>query len=55
LDVEFGQSGFGGGTDARQATADDVQRVFGRIEQDPAGPRDREAAQARCSGGDSDG
>ena len=54
LDVEFGESGSGGGTDAVEALADDVQRVFGGIEQDPTGPRDREAAQAGGSGGDGD-
>ena len=55
LDVEFGESGTGGGTDALEAAADDVQRVFGGIEQDATGPRDREAAQAGGSGGDGDG
>ena len=54
LDVEFGESGAGGGTDAVEAVADDVQRVFGGIEQDPTGPRDREAAQAGGAGGDGD-
>jgi hypothetical protein len=32
-----------------------MKRVLGGIEQDPAGPRDREAAQAGGSGGDGDG
>ena len=52
LDVEFGESGTCGGTDALEAAAYDMQRVLGGIEQDPTGPRDREAAQAGCSGGD---
>jgi hypothetical protein len=55
LDVERGEAGAGGGTDALEAAADDMKRVLGRIEQDPAGPRDREAAQAGRSGGDGDG
>ncbi len=38
-----------------KAATDDVQGVLGGIEQDPAGPGDREAAQAGCSGGDGDG
>ena len=45
----------GGGTDAVEAAADDVQRVFGGIEQDAAGRADREAAQAGGAGGDGDG
>ena len=55
LDVEFGEAGAGGGTDALKAAADDVQGVLGGKEQDPTGPRDREAAQAGSSGGDGDG
>ena len=55
LDVEFGETGAGGGADAFKASADDMQRVLGGIEQDPTGPRDREAAQAGDSGGDGDG
>ena len=52
LDVEFGESGAGGGADALKAAADDVQGILGGIEQDPTGTRDREATQAGCSGGD---
>jgi hypothetical protein len=55
LDVEFGETDAGGGTDAFEAAADDVQCVFGRIEQDAAGAADREAAQARDAGSDGDG
>jgi hypothetical protein len=36
LDVEFGESSTGGGIDAFEAAADDVQRVLGGIEQDAA-------------------
>ena len=51
LDVEFGQRDTGGGTDTLEAAANDVQGVFGRIEQNAAGTRDCEAAQAgRCCG-----
>ncbi len=52
LDVEFGETGAGGGADALEATADDMQRVLGGIEQDPTWVGDREAAQAGRSGGD---
>ncbi len=38
-----------------EAAADDVQGVFGRIEQNAAAPRDREAAQAGRCRGDGDG
>jgi hypothetical protein len=55
LDVEVGQRDTGGNTDTLKAAADDVQGVFGGIEQDAAGRADREAAQAGCSGGDGDG
>ena len=54
LDVEFGETSAGGGTDALEALADDVQRVLGGIEQDPAGALDGEAAQTGSSGGDGD-
>ena len=37
LDVEFGETDAGGGTDALEAATDDVQSVFGGIEQDAAG------------------
>ena len=39
LDVEFGEAGAGGGADALEAAADDMERVFGGIEQDTAGAR----------------
>src|SRR4051794_14659275 len=55
LDVEFGEAGAGGSADALESAADDMERVLGGIEQDPAVTRDGEAAQARGSGGDSDG
>ena len=55
LDVEFGQRDAGGGTDALEAAANDVQGVFGGIEQDTAGAADRETTQAGNAGGDGDG
>ncbi len=55
LDVEFGESGVGRSTDAFEAAPDDVQGVFGGIEQDAARAADREAAQAGDAGGDGDG
>jgi hypothetical protein len=55
LDVEFGQRDRGGGTDALEAAANDVQGIFGRIEQNAAGTRDREASQAGCCRSDGDG
>jgi len=54
LDVEFGETDAGGDADTLKATADDVQGIFGGIEQDAAGVADREAAQARDAGGDGD-
>ena len=55
LDVEFRQRGAGGGTDALEAAANDVQGILGRIEQNAAGTCDREAAQAGRCRGDGDG
>ena len=55
LDVEFGQRDAGGGTDALEAAPNDVQGVFGRIEQNATGAADREAAQAGRCRGDGDG
>ena len=55
LDVEFGESGAGGDTDAFEAATDDMERVLGRIEQDAAGALHREAAQAGGAGGDGNG
>src|SRR5208283_5281650 len=54
LNVELGESNAGGGTNAFEAATDDVQRVFGGIEQDAAGAAHREAAQAGDAGGDGD-
>ena len=39
LDVEFGETDAGGGADAFEAAADDMERVFGGIEQDATGAR----------------
>ena len=44
----------GGGTDAFEAPAHDVQGVLGGIEQDAPGSAHGEAAQARDAGGDGD-
>ena len=55
LDVEISEIDAGRGADAFEATADDVQRVFGGIEQDAAGPPYREATQAGDAGGDGNG
>ena len=55
LHVEFGENDAGGGADTFETAADDVQGVFGGIEQDAAGTADREAAQAGDAGGDGDG
>ena len=54
LHVELGETDAGGGADAFEAAADDVQGIFGGIEQDAAGAADREAAQAGDAGGDGD-
>jgi hypothetical protein len=54
LDVEFGETDTGGGTDALEAAADDMERVLGGIEQHATGARDGEAAQAGDAGGDGD-
>src|SRR5260370_28978069 len=50
LDVEPGEIGASGGADAFEAAADDMERVFGGIEQDATGARDLEAAQAGDAG-----
>ena len=39
LDVELGEAGAGGGGDSLEATADNMERVLGGIEQDPAWAR----------------
>ena len=54
LDVEFGEADTGGGADTFEAATDDMERVLGGIEQDPAGTGDREAPQAGGAGGDGD-
>ncbi len=55
LDVEFGESGADGGTDTLKAAADDVQSVFGGIEQDTAGTAHCEAPQTGDAGSDGNG
>ena len=56
LQVEFGEIDRGGGANAVEATADDVQGgVLGGVEQDAPGLLDGEAAQAGRAGGDGDG
>ena len=55
LDVEGGEVDAGGEGDAVQALADDVQGVFGGVEEDAAGLGGREAAQAGGAGGDGEG
>ena len=52
LDIEIGEHNAGGGGDAVEAAADDVQRVLGGVEQDASGPGHGEAAQAGRAGGD---
>src|SRR5208283_3362703 len=52
LDIEIGEPRAGGGGDAVEAMADDVQGVLGSVEQDASGPGHDEAAQARRAGGD---
>ena len=55
LQVEVGEIDAGGGANAVEATADDVQGVLGGVEQDAPGLGDGEAAQAGRAGGDGDG
>ncbi len=55
LNVEGGEFGSGGRTDAFEAPADDVKRVLGGIEQDAAGAGHGEAAQTGDARGDGDG
>src|SRR6266487_8630 len=45
----------GGGADALEAAAHDVERVLGGVEQDGPGLDDGEAAEAGLAGGDGDG
>jgi|SRR5271166_5409469 len=55
LDVEFGEADAGGGTNAFESAADDVECVLGGIEQDAAWSCHGEAAQAGDTGGDGNG
>jgi hypothetical protein len=55
LDVELDEAVAGGGTDAIDPTADDMECVFGAIEQNAAGMPGHEAAQAWGAGGDGNG
>jgi len=55
LDVELGEADAGGGADAIDPAADDMERVFGGIEQDATRACHREAAQAGDARGDGDG
>ena len=55
LDVQRGEVDAGGQRDAVQTLADDVERVLGGVEQDAAGLRRREVAQAGGAGGDGEG
>jgi hypothetical protein len=54
LDVEFGQRDAGGGADAFETAANDMERVLGGIEQNATRARDRETPQAGGAGGDGD-
>ena len=55
LDVEIGKAEAGGGADAVEPPAHDVERVLGGIEQNAAGAWHAEATQARNAGRDRDG
>ena len=55
LHVQIGELATGGGADALQALAHDVQRILGRVEQHPPRLRHGEVAQARGAGGHRDG
>src|SRR5690606_20577680 len=46
VDVERGEASAGGGGDAGEALADDVQRILGGVQQHAAGLRRGESAQA---------
>ncbi len=54
VNIEVTQADPGGGADALQATAHDVQGVFGGVEQDASGLWHGEAAQARRARRDRD-
>ena len=55
VNIEVTKADAGGGADALQAAAHDVQGVLGGVEQDTSGLRHGEPSQARGSGGDRDG
>jgi len=55
LDVERGKADSSSGADALETAADDMERVFGGIEQDATGAAHREAAQAGDAGRDGNG
>ena len=55
LDVEIGEAEAGGGADAVEPPAHDVERVLGGVEQNAPGAWHGEAAQARNAGRDRDG
>src|SRR5271165_5395398 len=55
LDVELGEVDAGGGADAIDPAADDMECVFGGVEQDATRACHREAAQAWDARGDSNG
>jgi hypothetical protein len=52
LDVEVGERDAGGGADAFEPAAHDVECVLGGVEQNAPAARDGEAAQAGSAGGD---
>ena len=55
LQVEIGEPTAGGGADALESIAHDVQGILGGVEQYPTRLRHGEVAQARGAGGDRDG
>jgi hypothetical protein len=55
VDIELGEIELEMGADAFEASADDVQGVFGSVEEDSAFARDGKVSQARRAGGDGDG
>ena len=55
LDIEIGEGQTGGGADPVEPPADDVEGVFGGVEQDASGLGHGEAAQAARTGGDGHG
>jgi hypothetical protein len=55
VDVEGGEGDLGGQGDADKTLANDVQGVFGGVEQDTARMGDGETAQAGGAGGDGEG